>query len=75
MFVPREQQGDISYMKGLVGSYILSRVIQLKNNQWKKCWLGDSSLWSVLTLGLLAPGGTAFINVYILSPEFVESET
>lgn len=35
----------------------------------------NPNLKSILTLGLLGPGGTAFIKVYILSPEFVESET
>lgn len=29
----------------------------------------------IVTLGLLGPGGTAFIKVYMLSPELVESET
>lgn len=29
----------------------------------------------IFTLGLLGPGGTAFIKVYMLSPELVESET
>lgn len=27
----------------------------------------------IFTLGLLGPGGTAFIKVYMLSPELVES--
>ena len=27
----------------------------------------------IVTLGLLGPGGTAFIKVYMLSPELVES--
>lgn len=48
------------YIQEVEGVRVLSLQVHLK---------------SVLTLGLLGPGGTAFIKVYMLSPELVESET